>query len=174
MSPRMSFNNLRADLSSHRIEGYAAHGGERIDIELISHIDGNLYMGGCLNKAPLGDFFHAVFSLYPWERYTLWPTVERTEVKMYDAHGTPDMDAASSLAKKVVAALDHGPVLVHCQAGLNRSGLITALALMHMGRTADEAIRLLRDRRSPTVLCNRSFEQALRDFTFGDEIEGSA
>ncbi len=87
---------------------------------------------------------------------------------MYDAHGTPDMDAANNLAKKVVAALDRGPVLVHCQAGLNRSGLITALALMHLGRTADEAIRLLRDRRSPVVLCNRSFERALRDFTICD------
>jgi hypothetical protein len=48
-------------------------------------------------------------------------------------------------------------VLIRCQAGLNRSGLVTALVLMCEDYTADDAIRLIRERRSPWALCNRSF-----------------
>lgn len=49
-------------------------------------------------------------------------------------------------------------VLVRCQAGVNRSGLVTALTLMRAGYAADEAIALIRARRSPVVLSNRHFE----------------
>jgi protein-tyrosine phosphatase len=53
-------------------------------------------------------------------------------------------------------------VLVHCQAGLNRSNLIAALALMRLtGCDAAAAIALLREKRSPLVLCNEAFEQYL-------------
>lgn len=55
-----------------------------------------------------------------------------------------------------------GPVLVHCQAGLNRSSLIVCRALMMEGLTAAEAIATVRDKRSPACLCNDSFEQHLR------------
>jgi len=55
----------------------------------------------------------------------------------------------------------HGVTLVHCQAGINRSGLVTALALVEEGMKAVDAIALLRAKRSPAVLCNRAFEQWL-------------
>lgn len=55
------------------------------------------------------------------------------------------------------AILEGQKVLVRCQAGLNRSSLITALALMHMGSSASAAIEHLRTVRSPYVLCNESF-----------------
>jgi len=42
-------------------------------------------------------------------------------------------------------------VLVHCTEGLNRSGVVVARTLMVMGRTADEAIRLVRQQRGLTV-----------------------
>ena len=54
-------------------------------------------------------------------------------------------------------------VLVRCQAGWNRSGLITALILMKEGYTADEAIALIRKTRSPHALCNKKFEKFLRE-----------
>jgi hypothetical protein len=54
-----------------------------------------------------------------------------------------------------------GPVLVHCQAGLNRSSLVAARALMLDGRTAGDAIRTVREKRSPACLCNRAFEDYL-------------
>jgi protein-tyrosine phosphatase len=53
-------------------------------------------------------------------------------------------------------------VLIRCQAGLNRSGLTAALVLMQSGYTADEAITLLRDKRTKYVLCNGEFEAFLR------------
>lgn len=52
-------------------------------------------------------------------------------------------------------------VLVRCQAGWNRSGLITALVLIRDGIDAQEAISLIRKNRSEQALGNRSFEQFL-------------
>jgi protein-tyrosine phosphatase len=48
-------------------------------------------------------------------------------------------------------------VLIRCQAGWNRSGLITALVLIKDGMDPAAAIDLIRERRSPSALCNRSF-----------------
>jgi len=53
--------------------------------------------------------------------------------------------------------------LIRCQAGWNRSGLITALVLMREGYRSFEAIELIHQMRSDNALCNRSFEQFLRD-----------
>jgi hypothetical protein len=49
-------------------------------------------------------------------------------------------------------------VLVRCQAGLNRSGLITALTLCAYGMDGEEAIELIRSRRTRLALCNQDFE----------------
>lgn len=48
-------------------------------------------------------------------------------------------------------------VLIRCQAGWNRSGLITALVLMREGYTAKKAVSLIREKRSPSALCNQHF-----------------
>jgi protein-tyrosine phosphatase len=55
-----------------------------------------------------------------------------------------------------------GATAHNCQAGLNRSGLVAALALIRSGMTPAEAITLLRSKRSPAVLCNPTFERFLR------------
>jgi protein-tyrosine phosphatase len=52
-------------------------------------------------------------------------------------------------------------VLIRCQAGWNRSGLITALVLIRDGMDARKAIDLIRSTRSDQALCNRSFEKFL-------------
>jgi protein tyrosine phosphatase len=52
-------------------------------------------------------------------------------------------------------------VLIRCQAGWNRSGLITALVLIREGMGAREAIDLIRKTRSEWALCNKSFEKFL-------------
>ena len=56
---------------------------------------------------------------------------------------------------------DGDKVLIRCQAGWNRSGLITALVLIKDGYTPSEAIRLIRENRSTHALCNRDFEEWL-------------
>jgi protein-tyrosine phosphatase len=48
-------------------------------------------------------------------------------------------------------------VLIRCQAGLNRSGLVTALALMHAGYEPGDAIRQIRQQRSQMALFNDHF-----------------
>lgn len=48
-------------------------------------------------------------------------------------------------------------VLIRCQAGLNRSGLIMALVLIREGHTPEEAIELIRDKRCESALCNDRF-----------------
>jgi protein-tyrosine phosphatase len=52
-------------------------------------------------------------------------------------------------------------VLVRCQAGWNRSGLVTALVLIREGYSAAEAIRLIRSKRNPAALCNPDFVEWL-------------
>lgn len=73
-------------------------------------------------------------------------------------------DVASFVAELVRSGRK---VLVHCTEGLNRSGVVVARALMVMGRSAGEAIRLVRERRGPSVdgfpaLGNSAFVDRLR------------
>ncbi|MFD7872930.1 dual specificity protein phosphatase family protein [Streptomyces sp. NPDC059766] len=67
------------------------------------------------------------------------------------------------LAQAASDALDEGRrVLVRCYHGYNRSGLVVAHALVRRGHSADEAIRLIRSRRSPWALHNELFVAYLR------------
>jgi hypothetical protein len=54
-------------------------------------------------------------------------------------------------------------VLIRCQAGMNRSSLITSLVLMRDGKSADEAIEIIKNRRSPYVLSNSYFVEYLNE-----------
>lgn len=159
------------ELADLRIKG-TSHYGDRIDVPLISHVEGNLWQGGCVQGANLAGFFKNVISLYPWEQYTLPEGCERTEIRMYDAGSMPDIEQLHQIAEAVVVAVSEGPTLVHCQAGLNRSGLVAGLALVKMGRTPQEAVDLLRSKRTnpdgtSPVLCNPTFAQWLLDYTSG-------
>ena len=59
-------------------------------------------------------------------------------------------------------------VLIRCQAGVNRSGLVMALVLMHYGYSAADALTLQRSRRGNAVLSNGNFEAWL----LGPSVEG--
>jgi protein-tyrosine phosphatase len=59
-------------------------------------------------------------------------------------------------------------VLVRCQAGINRSGLVMGIVLMLEGYTADEAINMMREKRSSAVLINRSFEKYLKELNVNE------
>ena len=52
-------------------------------------------------------------------------------------------------------------VLVRCQAGLNRSGLVTGLILLKSGKKADEVVKLIRSKRGDYALSNDQFLQYL-------------
>lgn len=48
-------------------------------------------------------------------------------------------------------------ILVRCQAGMNRSGLLTGLILVKSGLAAPEAIQLIKEKRGPRALLNQNF-----------------
>lgn len=153
----------KGNVENGRIRGYVPHGAARglnpnLDVELISHVEGGLWQGGCEQGIRLPHDFDFVLSLYPWEQYTLGPSTERVEVKMYDSLDQA-FDQVDELAHDVVKRLSADQkVLVHCQAGLNRSGLLAARILTLQGWTPAAAIAKLRQSRCELVLCNEAFE----------------
>lgn len=162
--------NVKAefDPTVQRMVGVATHGNTPFDVPFISQIEGNLWQGGCETGLILPHFFKHIISLYPWEQYKVSHDLKSSlSVVMYDSleQSTDQVDA---IADWVYQCTKDGPTLVHCQAGLNRSSLVAAKVLMRMGsegrgyRSADEAIRILRERRSPACLCNPAFEMHLR------------
>lgn len=128
-----------------------------------------LYMGGTadhdtvdvardLYEASATELFDAVATLYAWARPAGWGT-EELRFGFMDG-GLDPVTVRGVLATAIWVHqrwTTGATVLVRCQAGLNRSGLITALVLMLEGRTAVEAITLLREQRSRWVLCNDAF-----------------
>lgn len=156
-------DKLKADLKTHYIEGIAREGNTPFECDLITHVKGDLWQGGCINGADLQGYFKHIVSLYPWERFNPGCDLDSfTEVRLYDGPEVPNGEQLFALARWINFCKAHGPTLVHCQAGLNRSGLLTALSLILDGSSADEAIKLLRASRSPAVLCNKAFEAWLR------------
>lgn len=57
--------------------------------------------------------------------------------------------------------IEGGEVLIRCQAGCNRSGLVMALVLIQAGFSASEAIMQIRDRRGEAALFNQHFVEWL-------------
>ena len=83
--------------------------------------------------------------------------------------------AALTVAERVTAGKR---VLVHCSAGLNRSGVVSARALMFMGVPVAEAIARVRSARGPYALSNRDFVAWLHEeaaaYASGDAAERQA
>lgn len=138
-----------------------SNGPQYFDAPLISHITGNLYVGGCNPAHDLGNEFQTVVSLYPWEQYPIGDAVLRVEVKMYDGPSGVDEDDLFRASEATLYGLRTGKTLVHCQAGINRSNLVAAYTLMRQGYSANRAIDLLREKRHPLVLSNQHFVEQL-------------
>jgi protein-tyrosine phosphatase len=88
------------------------------------------------------------------------PTVPNHVLYIYfpiydeDLPDLPKLDAVARLGASLVAS-GH-KVLSHCGMGFNRSALVAGLILVQLGRTGDEAVGLLRQRR-PGALFNETF-----------------
>lgn len=138
--------------------GYTNHGRYRIDCPYITEIAPNLYMGGTDARLVLPELIDYYLTLYPWGSYKINHQLKEHEiVTMYDAL-EQNLDDILTWAKWVQDRRERGNVLVTCQAGLNRSGIIVATSLVLDGYTPEEAVALLREKRSPAVLCNPAFE----------------
>ena|ERR1035441_2280998 len=150
------------DPTTQRMSGTTYHGGIYFDIPFISEIAPNLWQGGCETGLILPKFIKHWITLYPWELYTIKHELDsKLIVRMYDSLDQ-DTDQIELLAQWVNNCRKSGVTLISCQAGLNRSSLVAAKALMLEGMTADKAIALLREKRSGAVLCNEAFEEWLR------------
>jgi protein-tyrosine phosphatase len=109
----------------------------------------------------LPSFIKQLVSLYPWEAYTVNHDLDTAlEVTMYDSEEQA-FDQVDTIAAWINECRATGPVLVHCQAGLNRSSLVAARALVLEGMQPAEAIALIRAKRSSACLCNPAFERWL-------------
>lgn len=156
----MIHRQFRDDPLNYPWGGIAVHGNTRFETTLVTEMEEGLYLGGCVTDVLLPEGVEYVVSLYPWEQYRQ----RRDQVKgilsiaLYD-DVDQDPDLFVTAADVVAGFLTKGPTLVHCQAGLNRSGTVMAIYLMrHRGMSADEALAWMRERRTPAVVCNTGFE----------------
>lgn len=147
----------------------AADPGYGKNSELWSEILPGLWMGGTADRDELAAsypsahikpaHFDTVVTLYGHAKPVDW-YVKELRLAFYD-HSEVDIDHHD--LRQVVSSAHRDwqqgkRVLVRCQAGWNRSGLIMALILIMDGLKPDQAIDLIRNRRSSRALCNRSFE----------------
>jgi protein-tyrosine phosphatase len=144
-------------------------------IPLWSEILPNLWQGGTSDNDKVGDRsiklhipditakdFDSVYTFYAFANPVDW-LVEEYRFGYYDS---PDTDFPIGKFKKIVEMAHRDwqegkRVLIRCQAGLNRSGIITALVLIREGYSAREAIDLMRAKRHSLVLFNEDFEDWL-------------
>jgi hypothetical protein len=136
---------------------------------LFNEILPNLFLGGTLDSKtidraqPLLEFkserdFDCIVTLYAWAAPANWGVEERRL-------GFPDAQIIEEYLEPIheMAAWAHSrwksgkKVLIRCQAGLNRSGLLTALVLLREGHSPQQAIELIREKRSEWALCNSDY-----------------
>ena len=137
--------------------------------QLYSMIAPNLFQGGTddldvihlaqTNNRPRTDLpFDAIVTMYAWARPADWNIQEFR-------YGVPDASITDIDLDRLRQAVEFGcdrwksgdRVLVRCQAGLNRSGLVLALIMIKDGLTAQSAINCIRDSRGPDALFNENF-----------------
>lgn len=128
-----------------------------------------LFLGGHDNQPDGGDArvtdqFDVVVSLYSRDGFGPNDGIPHYTHTMIDGDLDPaDHEHVHRLADHVVEAMEqHKRVLVRCQAGMNRSGLVSGLALVKQGWTTDEVLDKFRTARSEYVLFNQSFVDYLR------------
>jgi hypothetical protein len=138
-------------------------------ISLYSEIAPNLFMGGtadedvihqavAYNKARTDLPFDAIITMYAWANPADW-RVQEFRYGIYDsAIADIDLDRLKQAVEFGYNRwLSGDRVLVRCQAGLNRSGLVTALIMMSTGLDAETAIEQIRKNRAEIALFNNNY-----------------
>jgi hypothetical protein len=142
-----------------------------LDTNLYSRILEGLYMGGTADEDTVFETtrpqrasitkkdFDTVITAYAWANPCDWG-VKEVRYCFYDGDMTDvDLEKLNSVVETAYKDWKSGSrILVRCQLGANRSGLIVAKILMKDGYTADEAIKLVRLKRGQLSLSNKNFE----------------
>jgi Dual specificity phosphatase, catalytic domain len=155
------------DPLARRFKGTVCHGNTPFDVPFMSKVQNDLWIGGVITGLVLPPFVRHVVSLFPWEHYEFGDEPPSTELRvdMQDSENQ-GFEMVEALAGWVNECRRSGPVLVHCQGGLNRSALIVARSLYDKGfGSGEQIIAHLRAVRSPAVLCNKHFEREVRSWS---------
>jgi protein-tyrosine phosphatase len=137
--------------------------------QLFSMIAPNLFQGGTddldvihlpvTNNRKRTDLpFDSIVTMYAWARPADWNVQEFR-------YGVPDASITDIDLARLREAVEFGysrwksgdRVLIRCQAGLNRSGLVLALILIKDGHSPETAISMIRTGRGDDALFNTSF-----------------
>ena len=137
--------------------------------QLFSMIAPNLFQGGTddldvihlpvTNNRKRTDLpFDSIVTMYAWARPADWNVQEFR-------YGVPDASITDIDLTRLREAVEFAysrwksgdRVLIRCQAGLNRSGLVTALLLIKDGHSPESAISMIRTGRGEDALFNRDF-----------------
>lgn len=134
-----------------------------------SKITENLWIGGAPSpRAKVGEFFDCLVLCA--REYQVPDCFQDIQVALAPMHDNglsitkKEMVTAVKAAGKVAGWIDSGlKVLVTCYSGLNRSGLVIALALCNcsLKLSPDEAVTLIRKNRGPDALSNSAFVKFL-------------
>lgn len=126
-----------------------------------------LWMGGHYYQDPagvreptvVGGEFDLVISLYAREGHGPDAGVEHRCAEIPDGPLTAgQLEVVGEMAELAAWSVRGGRrVLVRCQSGYNRSGLVIAQALINLGHSTDHAIFLIRSHRSKWALNNPLF-----------------
>ncbi|KQP62903.1 hypothetical protein ASF47_17985 [Nocardioides sp. Leaf285] len=137
---------------------------------------GGLWLGGhdCQpggGDAKPRDRFDVVISLFTREGHEPAPGVEHHTHTMVDGPLDPaDHARLDTLAETTRQRVEQGQdVMVRCQAGMNRSGLVAGMAMIKMGWRTDDVLARMRAARGPWVLFNTAFVDHLR--TIEDDLQ---
>ena len=140
---------------------------------LFNEIATNLFMGGtedmdvihfpAKNNNRTDLPFDAIVTVYAYAQPADWKIQEFR-------YGVPDAAIEDIDLDRLKQAVEFGynrwmagdRVLVRCQAGLNRSGLVTALILMSTGLDAETAIEQIRKNRAEIALFNEDYVRWLK------------
>ena len=95
------------------------------------------------------------YSRAPWDEIIPGLSWAVTSIARYPGTWFPPLRGTSSTSSSAVR--NQQKVLVRCHSGFNRSGLVVAQTLVHLGYRVDVAIFLVRYRRSKRALNNDLF-----------------
>jgi protein-tyrosine phosphatase len=105
------------------------------------------------------NHFDAVYTLYARANAASW-NVKEIRYGFADGDMTdfdPERDLYFAVREAHADWKAGKRVLIRCQAGLNRSGLVMALVLIREGYSPEDAVELIRATRGDIALCNNTF-----------------